>query len=71
MSSTFAVRIPRKLRDRMKRLDAEWSGEVRNFLEERVKALELMESIDEIQSRAGKRRVRVDSTVLIREDRKR
>jgi len=71
MSSTFAVRIPRKLRDRMKRLDAEWSGEVRNFLEERVKAFELMKSIDEIQSRAGKRRVRVDSTSLIREDRKR
>lgn len=71
MSSTFAVRIPRKLRERMKRVGAEWSGEVRRFLEERVRMLELIEDLDEIEAKARRRGVRVDSTLLIREDRSR
>jgi len=71
MSSTFTVRIPRELKEKMKRLPAEWSEEVRNFLEERVKHIELMKTIEEVEPRAEKRQVKVDSTALIREDRER
>lgn len=71
MSSTFTIRIPRELKERMKKLPAEWSEEVRSFIEERVKHLELIKTIEEIESRAEKRRLRVDSTTLIREDRER
>lgn len=71
MSSTFTIRIPRELKEKMRRLPAEWSEEVRSFIEERVRHLELMKTIEEIEPRAERRRVEVDSTALIREDRER
>jgi predicted transcriptional regulator len=71
MSSTFTVRIPQELKKKMKELPAEWSREVRIFIEERVKHLELIKTIEEIQLRAKKRQLTVDSTTLIREDRER
>jgi len=71
MSSTFTVRIPRELKEKMKRLPVEWSEEIRSFIEEKVKRSELLEVIGEIELRADKRRLRVDSAKLIREDRER
>ena len=71
MSSTFTIRISRELKEKMKKLPAEWSEEVRSFIEERIKHLELMRTIEEIESRAEKRRLTLDSTTLIREDRER
>jgi len=71
MSSTVTIRIPRELKEKMKKLPVEWSEEVRNFLEERVKHIELVKTIGEVELRAEKRQVKVDSTDLIREDRER
>jgi len=71
MSSTFTIRIPQELKEKMKELKAEWSEEVRGFIEERVKHLELIRAIEEIEARAENRRVKVDSTILIREERER
>ena len=68
---TFTVRIPPRLKERMSGVDVEWSEEVRNFIEERIKRLELMKALEEIGSRAEERVVSVDSTMLIREDRER
>lgn len=69
MSETFSVRMPQELKEKMKKLNVEWSEEIRRFIEERVNRLELIEAIESAGSRAEKRRVKVDSTVLIREDR--
>jgi len=71
MSSTFTVRISKDLKERMRKLPVEWSEEVRKFIESRVRQLELAEKIREIEVRAIKRKVVVDSTGLIREDRER
>jgi len=71
MSSTFTVRIPRELKEKMKKLPVEWSEEVRRFIEEKVKRLELIGAIEEIELRVEKRRLRVNSAKLIREDRER
>ena len=71
MSSTFTVRIPRELKEKMKKLPVEWSEEVRRFIEEKVKRLELIGAIEEIELRVKKRRLRVDSAKLIKEDRER
>lgn len=71
MSSTFTVRISKDLKERMRKLPVEWSEEVRKFIESRVRQLELAEKIREIEVRAIKRNVVVDSTGLIREDRER
>ena len=69
MSVTFTVRILRELKERMKRLLVKWSEEIRLFIEERVKQLELIRVIEDVELRAERRRLRVDSTRLIREDR--
>ena len=71
MSSTFTVRIPRGLKEKMKKFPVEWSEEVRRFIEEKVKRLELMGAIEEIELRVKKRRLKVNSAKLIREDRER
>jgi hypothetical protein len=71
MSSTYTIRIPRDLKEKMEKNPHEWSLEIRNFLEERVKQVELMKTIQQIGSRAEKRHTEADSTLLIREDRER
>jgi hypothetical protein len=71
VSSTITVRIPRELKEKMKQNPAKWGEEVRKFLEERVRQLELLKILQETESRAEKRKTRIDSTMLIREDRER
>jgi len=55
----------------MEKNPAEWSHEIRGFLEERVRQMELMKTLQEIETKAEKRRVKIDSVILIREDRER
>lgn len=71
MSETFSVRIPRELKEKIEANPADWSQEVRNFLTERIKQLELLKTLDEIETRAEKRKTKIDSVTLIREDRER
>jgi hypothetical protein len=71
MSSTYTIRIPRDLKEKMEKNPEEWSQEIRNFLEERVKQIELIKTIQQIESRAEKRKTKADSAILIREDRER
>ncbi len=71
MSTTFTIRIPKRLKEKMEKNPVEWSQEVRDFLEERVKQVELLKTIQEVESRAQKRKTKMDSTILIREDRER
>jgi hypothetical protein len=71
MSTTFTIRIPRELKEKMKENPTEWSEEVRNFIEQRVKQIELIKTLQEIESKAEKRQTKIDSTTLIREDRER
>jgi hypothetical protein len=71
MSTTFSIRIPRELKEKIEQNPADWSQEVRDFLAERIKQIELMKTLQEIESRAEKRKTKIDSTILIREDRER
>ncbi|RLI24375.1 hypothetical protein DRO58_07450 [Candidatus Bathyarchaeota archaeon] len=71
MSSTFTIRIPEELKKKMKEFKIEWSVEVRRFIEERIRQLELMKLIKEVEFRSEGRRVSVDSAEMIREDRER
>ncbi|HEX9913981.1 MAG TPA: VapB-type antitoxin [Candidatus Bathyarchaeia archaeon] len=71
MPSTYTIRLPEKLREKMSKADTNWGEEIRAFIEERVRCLELVEVIEEMRERAERRRLTVDSTSLIREDRER
>jgi hypothetical protein len=65
----ITIRIPKKLRDKMRMYNINWSDEIRKFIESRIRYYELSRVIDEIRVKAKERRVKVDSEELIREDR--
>lgn len=71
MSETFSVRISKELKEKIEQNPDDWSQEVRNFLTERVKQKELLKILKEIDSQPEKRKTKIDSTTLIREDRER
>lgn len=71
MSETFSIRIPRELKEKIEKNPADWSQEVRDFLAERIKQIELLKALEDIEPRAEKRKTKNDSVVLIREDRER
>jgi len=71
MSETFSVRIPRELKEKLEQNPADWSQEVRNFLTERIKQKELLTILKEIDAQPEKRKTKIDSTALIRDDRER
>ncbi|QOJ79106.1 hypothetical protein IG193_01165 [Infirmifilum lucidum] len=55
----------------MKSFNVNWNEEIRKFILERIRSLELLQALDRIERNAEKRRTRVDSARLIREDRDR
>jgi len=71
MSEIITIRIPKELKEKLKAYKINVSAEVRKYLEERVKALELQQLIERIEREAKLRKVSEDSVRLIREDRER
>ncbi len=69
--STLAIRIPHETKEKMKKLDLNWSEEIRAFVEETIGRKELLNILEDIGPRAGGRKASVDSTGLVREDRER
>jgi hypothetical protein len=67
MSDIVSVRVPRELKEKMKKYNIDWSREMRRFIEDRIRVLEFLEMLKAIEKKAGRRRVRVDSVKLIRE----
>ncbi|XHH08516.1 MAG: hypothetical protein ACFCUE_13235 [Candidatus Bathyarchaeia archaeon] len=71
MSEIFSVRIPRELKEKIEANPADWSQEVRSFLTERIRQLELLKTLQELDNQPDRRKTKIDSTTLIREDRER
>ncbi len=70
-SSVITVRVPKELKEKMKRLKVNWSEEIRNYLERRVQEYEFLEVLEEVRGRARRRKVATDSVTIIRRDRER
>ncbi len=68
-SNVIAVRVPASLKKRLSEFNLDVSREVREYLEQRLRGLELASLIDEVEKKAVKRKVKVDSTIIIRGDR--
>ena len=68
-SDLIVIRVPKKLKKRMKNARINWSEEIRAFIERRLRSYELYNMLKTIRERSGKRKVFTDSTKLIREDR--
>lgn len=54
----------------MRKYRIDWSREIREFIEERIRTLELLKLLKSMEGRAKRRRTRVDSAELITEARK-
>ncbi|BES82195.1 CopG family transcriptional regulator [Pyrodictium abyssi] len=68
-SDVVSVRVPKELKEKMRKYDIDWAEEIRKFLEKRVKSLEALEVLEAVGARAQKRRTRFDSARVIREAR--
>jgi len=69
LSEVVSFRVPRELREKMRRYKVDWPRELREYIERRIRGLEALEVLREVEERAARRRVRVDSTLLLREER--
>ncbi|MCW4000992.1 MAG: hypothetical protein NWE93_12205 [Candidatus Bathyarchaeota archaeon] len=69
MSETFSVRIPKELKEKIQATPNDWNQEIQNFLTERIKQLEIIKTLDDIQKHAQQRTTKTDSVTLIREER--
>ena len=65
-SEVITVRVPKGTKSAMKRAKINLSEDIRNYLEARVRSLELHRLLPELYKRAAKRRVNLDSTAIIR-----
>lgn len=66
MSDTITIRIPKGVKALMKATDINWSEEIRNYIEARIKALRLSKVLKSIVP-GPKRRGSEDSGDIIRE----
>ena len=73
MSDVIAVRVPKKLKDELQELKVDYAEDVRKYLERRVKAEKLKQTVKEIdnfRTALGKKTGITESSAdVIREDR--
>lgn len=68
--SVISVRVPKKLKDQMNRVEEDWPHYIRNMIEQRIKRHEILEAskiIDQIRSKTKDGAYNASKT--IREDR--
>jgi hypothetical protein len=68
-NSVMTIRISKEVQAKMKKYKGNWSQEVRDYIESRIKARELEEVLAKIGKANKHRRITPNSTQLIREDR--
>ncbi len=70
MSSVYSIRVPKKLKEEIERLDkVDWQNETRSFLEERVRKERINRQIEEANKNKKRMKITLDVAELIREDR--
>ncbi|MHB8565696.1 MAG: type II toxin-antitoxin system VapB family antitoxin [Nitrososphaerales archaeon] len=70
MSSVYSVRLSKKLKEEIERLDTvDWQNETRSFLEERVRKERINRQLEEARKNREQMKITLDVARLIREDR--
>lgn len=70
MSSVYSIRLPKKLKEEIERLDSvDWQNETRSFLEQRVRKERIDRQIEEAIKNKKRMKITLDVAQLIREDR--
>ncbi len=66
MSDTITIRIPQEVKALMKASDINWSEDIRNYIEARIKSLKLNKVLKNMVP-VSKKKGSQDSTAIIRE----
>ncbi|MDE1822759.1 MAG: hypothetical protein KGI00_01695 [Candidatus Micrarchaeota archaeon] len=69
MSEIVTIRVSKELKELMNKYDINWSEELREYIEAKMKSFRLHGLLKGIVKDAQKIKVKGDSTKLIREDR--
>ncbi len=69
MTEVITLRVSRETKKLMKEMDVNWSEDIRNYIEARIKSFRLNQILPHIYKTADRIKVKSDSTILIREDR--
>lgn len=70
MSSVYSVRIPKRLKEDIERIDdVDWQAETRTFLERKVRKERLARDLEKARDQRQKSKKIINSAELIREDR--
>ncbi|MEQ9715142.1 MAG: VapB-type antitoxin [Candidatus Asgardarchaeum sp.] len=72
MSSTFSIRISKKLKEEMKKYSkVDWANEIRKYIQKKIRELKLEEILTKAKSLRQQMKVEINHVELIREDRER
>jgi hypothetical protein len=70
MSTVYSVRIPKRLKEDIEKIDnVDWQSETRAFLEKKVRKERLMAQLEKAREIRHKSKKTISSAELIREDR--
>jgi hypothetical protein len=69
MESTITIRLPEDLKRQMDMYEINWSEELRKDISDRINALKMLSVLERMHKNSKSRKVKVDSTELIRQDR--
>ncbi len=65
-SEIITIRVPKGTKAAMRKMHINWSEDIREHIEDRVRALKLLDILKEIQKRQNRIRIDGDSTEIIR-----
>lgn len=67
MEETLTIRLASETKEEMADYKLNWSEDIRNYIESKLKKLKLLKTLEKMKANAKSMRVKVDSTDIIRE----
>jgi len=67
MEETLTIRLTSETKEEMSDYKLNWSEDIRNYIEGKLKKLKLLKTLEKMKANAKSMKVKVDSTGIIRE----
>lgn len=67
MEETLTIRLTSETKEEMAYYKLNWSEDIRNYIESKLKKLKLLKTLEKMKANAKSMKVKVDSTSIIRE----
>lgn len=67
MEETLTIRLASETKEEMGDYKLNWSEEIRNYIESKLKKLKMLKTLEKMKANAKSMKVKVDSSDIIRE----